>query len=79
MQEALTVAVLTFAGLTAWAALINVAVKVVFDYFDPDDSVARPRSSPQASAPLRVGEEQFSQRLTHAIAIGPIQAPGRGS
>lgn len=34
MPEALIVAVLTFVGLVAWAAVINIAVKVLFDFLD---------------------------------------------
>lgn len=58
MQEALIVAVLTFVGLIAWATLINVAVKALFDFLDRQASAPVPHSGPQALARLRVGEEQ---------------------
>ncbi len=58
MFEALIVAVLTFVGLIAWAALINVAVKALFDYFDRQAAAAALHSAAQPLAPFRMGKEQ---------------------
>jgi hypothetical protein len=58
MQEALIVTVLTFVGLTAWAALINIAVKAVFDFLDRQAAPSAPHSGAQTLAQLRVSKEQ---------------------
>lgn len=56
MQEALIVAVLTFVGLVAWAALINVAVKALFDFFDRQASAPAPGPGIQTLGPLHIGK-----------------------
>lgn len=57
MQEALIVAVLTFAGLIAWAALINLAVKALFDFFDRQSESSASRSA-AALGRLPIGKNE---------------------
>lgn len=60
MQEALIVAIMTFVGLVAWATVINVAVKAMFDVFDRTISPPAPRSSQQRVVQFRMGDEPIA-------------------
>jgi hypothetical protein len=57
MQEALIVAVLTFIGLAAWAALINIGVKALFDFFDQQAAASAPHSNTRTLAPFPLGKK----------------------
>jgi hypothetical protein len=57
MKEALIVAALTFVGLIAWATLINIAVKALFDCLDRQAATPAPHPGPQALAQLGMGKE----------------------
>ena len=57
MKESLIVAVLTFVGLVAWATLINMAVKALFDFLDRQAAAPPQHPGPQALAQLSIGKK----------------------
>lgn len=71
MREALIVAVLTFAGLTAWATLINFAVKAVFDFIDRQSAVPPSHSGARGTGTVPSKQEASLTALDACLAIRP--------